>query len=107
MYIKNLTPHDVTIYLGKGRSVTFPAFGKDKTSRLNEQATLIDNIDGIDVYEVVYGEPDWLPEPERGVIYIVSSMVKDACPNRTDLYCPYGLIRDEKGNIIGAKGLRR
>ena len=42
-----------------------------------------------------------------GVFYIVSQLVKNALPDRTDLLVPAEVVRDGNGNIIGCKSLGR
>jgi len=43
---------------------------------------------------------------EQAPRYIVSRVIVDALPDRSDLYSPYELIR-ENGSVIGAKSLSR
>jgi len=42
-----------------------------------------------------------LPEPEEGVIFIVTSYVREAVPKRKDLISPTKLVRDRNGAVIG------
>lgn len=59
----------------------------------------------ISLYNVTYGEVTGLPEPEDGVLYIVSMMVLEAC-RREDLIAPVDMVRDNTGRIIGCRGFR-
>ena len=43
---------------------------------------------------------------EQAPRYIVSRVIVDALPDRSDLYSPYELIR-ENGSVIGAKSLSK
>ena len=52
-----------------------------------------------------FGDVQDLPEVTENTIFVVSRMVKDRVPNRTDVLVPGALVRDENGNIIGANGL--
>ena len=53
-----------------------------------------------------YGEVTGLPDPQVGVIYIVSGMVATAA-SREDVMSPGRPVRDIAGNVIGCYGLRR
>jgi hypothetical protein len=53
-----------------------------------------------------YGEVTGLPDPQVGVVFIVSGMVASAAP-REDVMSPGELVRDAQGRIIGCYGLRR
>lgn len=46
-----------------------------------------------------------LPEPQEGVLYIVSLFTKSALPQRTDLLVPNEAVRDENNMIIGVQSL--
>lgn len=54
-----------------------------------------------------FGKVEGLPDPQPGVLFIVSRLVLQACPERTDLVAPGDLVRDENGNVIGCNGLSR
>ena len=55
-----------------------------------------------------FGKVEGLPEPETGVVYIVSAMVLTAASDRTDLVAPAtnhkNTVRNEKGHIISVPG---
>lgn len=59
------------------------------------------------IYKTKYGEVTNLPEPKEGVIYIVSTLVRLASPERKDLYSPAKPVRNEAGQVIGCMGLNR
>jgi hypothetical protein len=48
-----------------------------------------------------------LPDPVPGYLYLVSRLVAEAYPERTDLAIPNELIRDAFGTIIGCRSLAR
>jgi len=60
-----------------------------------------------------YGEIEGLPDPQPGVVYIVSMVVRQAAQaqGRTDVVSPdtspQGAIRDEQGRIIAVRGFVR
>lgn len=62
---------------------------------------------GVPLSRPRYGEVTGLPEPEPGVLLIVSMLVQQACPGRDDLVIPSGVIRDDAGVIIGCRSLGR
>ena len=96
---KNYTPH--AIKLNDGR-----VFESEGIARVNAHFTrLHDNI-----YEQEYGDIVGLPEPEKGVTYIVSAIVLTAAKGkcRCDVVAPAtghpDCIMDEKGFIISVPG---
>ena len=64
---------------------------------------------GLKFISTEFGDPINLPlESKTNVgdyrkLYIVSSILKSACPDRNDLIVPADLVRDESGNVIGCK----
>ena len=102
--IINLTPHDVNIVDSDGNIIkTFEKSGD--VARCVEEASLIGSINGIDYFDVQFGEIEELPPEEKGTFYIVSAIVKRTGDDigRTDLLVPYNTYRDENGNIIGCR----
>ena len=99
MEFKNYTPH--TIVLNDGR-----AFESCGVARVANSFTEFD-ADG--VCSVVYGEVSGLPEPQEGVLLIVSAMVL-AASKRTDLVAPATGHQDcirENGFIKSVPGFVR
>lgn len=98
--IINTTPHNVNI-CNNGKVVnTF--LKSNNPIRLNSVSNKIGDINGIPVNSVTFGSVD-LPSFQEGTYYIVSSLVKNAFPDRSDLIVPHDLVRDGDGNIIGCK----
>lgn len=98
----NLTPHGVRLNDG----TVFPPSGE--VARVS--ATYSDfSPDGI--AEVRFGEPVGLPAPQEGVLFIVSGLLKQACPYRQDLVSPAtghpACRRDEQGRIVSVPGFVR
>ena len=60
----------------------------------------------IPLYEIKTGELIDLPESKENTLFIGINFVKESSPKRKDLLVPTKIIRDDMGNIIGAKGLR-
>lgn len=96
--VVNLTPHKVSFHLD-GKVVDF--FPSGQVARVEEKTTYVSGVFQLKRSEK--GVVDNLPRPCNGRVYVVSRMVLDACPDRTDLMCPADLVRDEAGNIVGCK----
>jgi len=96
--IINLTPHFVKI-----GGVGFVPAGI--VPRVQQDDTIIGEHDGIELRQAKYGAVENLPEPKPGTIYIVSNIVRQAMPDRQDLFSPGGLVRDKQGRVSGASYL--
>ena len=109
----NCTPHPINI-----NNKTIKSFAN---IRLSENKTLIDNINGVEIYSVNMGE---LMDGEYKLYgnyslttmlkyynfnIIVSAMVapvlKEKYPN-IRVFSPLDLVRDEQGRVVGCKSLR-
>lgn len=95
----NLTPHPITIVNGP----TVPPSGQ--LARCSSASVPAGEHGGVALSRVTFGAVEGLPDPEPGVLYIVSALVRSAVPNRSDVASPGDLIRDEKGTVVGCKGL--
>ncbi len=104
MKFLNLTPHQIAIVEGESSTV-YPVDGP--APRLAVEREALGQIDGVSVVRSTMGEPTGLPEPQDGVIVIVSALVAEhpSVATRTDLAYPGEAIRDADGKIVGAKGL--
>jgi hypothetical protein len=99
---ENLTPHVVNIFDENGEKVSVQPSGLARVSS-NQTVRLVAN--GIKIVTESYGEVQGLPDAKFGTFYIVSAMVRLACPDRKDLLSPGSLVRDSEGNIIGCGAL--
>lgn len=102
--LKNYTPHHLR-FLHDGHVTNLPSLG---TARCQERATKTGSWDSaghIPRMRVSYGEVSGLPEPQNGVVYLVSQLVVQALPGRSDLAYPYELHRDSAGTITGFSAL--
>ena len=104
--LENLTPHAINIVV-EGKEIKIAPNGK--VARCSEHIEKIDELeydDGfrIPVVEKMLGEVEDLPEPDDGKIFIVSLAVAQAA-NRKDVLAIGEIIRDGKGQVIGAKSL--
>lgn len=96
--IVNLTPHEITV-----DDVSFPPAATP--ARCEEITSSAGYFDSLPLVTKRYGQVVNLPDPYPNTMYIVSMMVRQACPGRPDLASPGDLIRDENGRILGAKNL--
>ena len=98
MNIINLTPHNV-VYIGDdGTSKVFKASGD--IARVEQFLFAIPGSE----YNLKTTVPSCvvgLPEKDVNTIYIVSAMVREAEPERDDLWSPTEYVRDNDGNIVG------
>ena len=103
MKIINLCPHAVNIIDG-------PTFESDGCARVTTDDVKIRPINGISVHVTTYRDVIGLPEPQDGVVYIVSTIVRAALPHRLDLISPDSgptARRDLAGRIIAVRGFMR
>jgi len=110
MKIINLTPHAVVVRMEDGDRVFEPS---GTVARVAVTSTPVGEVDGIPVVAQTYGEIEDLPDPQPGVVYIVSMVVRQAAKEagRTDVVSPdtspAGAIRDEQGRIVAVRGFVR
>ena len=102
----NNTPHEVAVLVGDAMIRIAPS---GNVVRLNTHCIPCGDVMGIPVVRCKEGEPKGLPEPEDGVVFIVSSVVAKMV-KRADVVSPdtsdNGAIRDGNGYIIGVKQLQ-
>lgn len=103
--IVNLTPHDINVVLADGSVRTFPKSGAE--ARAVPQRTAGRDVDGIPTVTVTLGDVTGLPDPIEDTVYLVSMVIVDKCPTRTDIFAPGELVRDPSGRVIGCRGLAR
>lgn len=100
-----MTPHPITIVDDSNVVIkTIPASG----NLIRLSTSTVDAgfaVDDIKVTKTVFDSPEGLPDYSLGTFYVVSQLVKNALPNRSDLLVPAEVVRDNNGNIIGCKSL--
>ena len=108
MILKNFTPHNVVIVINESTKIVIPSDGITRVTETKTPSTSID-VDGVTIETFVsaFGEVENLPPKEEGVMVIVSALVASAAKGRDDLLVPGELVRDDGGNIVGCKSLRR
>ena len=106
--IKNITPHAISIYAADGTThlLDIPPSGEvARVSVTRKETGVVPILTGIPVFVGTYGDVSGLPDPQDGVIYLVSAMVRSAVPTRRDVLSPGELIRDATGQPLGCRGL--
>jgi len=101
--IVNLTPHPITFMLKDKMDITIPPSGT--VARLTARTRLIEYIQNIPVTKTEFIDIEGLPEKTKDTIYIVSSLVAQACRDRDDIYIPNESVRNDLGQIIGCRSL--
>ena len=99
----NLTNHEINIITPEGLKTIEPS---GQIARVNYEIVEIDEVMGIPVVEIMYKKVMGLPEPKKGVYYIVSSVVKNAIGlSRKDVITLYGIKR-RNGTPFACSGFR-
>lgn len=103
--IKNLTPHPITL-VGENGTLTIQPSGQVARLAVTREMLAPIVIDGVvlPVSRPTFGEIVGLPEPEAGVLFVVSALVAEQA-KRQDVVSVGELLRDEAGRVIGASGL--
>ncbi len=98
----NCTPHDIVLISGE-KTYTIPSAWVARVSEKFVDVVESERSDDlvVAIMSRQFGEVTGLPEPKEGTKYIVSVMVKSACPERKDLVQPAGFVRDGNGHILG------
>lgn len=100
----NLTPHAIVVDV-EGETISFPPSGI--VARVESSLEEIQAVDAYRLFSRKFGEVIDLPEPEEGIFYIVSALVKGAT-SRKDVVAPATdhkeAKRNEKGHIISVPG---
>lgn len=106
MPVHNYTPHEITIYTLSDGPLVLPSIGVARCSTVSEHAG---TFEGIALASTVYGPVEGLPEPDPGVVLVVSGLVLDhpSTAGRRDLAAPGELVRHPAtGQPTGCRGLR-
>lgn len=108
MKIVNLAAHDVHLVDADGAVIrTFEQSGV--TARAAVTTEQLGAVDGVPLARTRYGAPTDLPEPEEGVLLIVSILTIQAAAAvgrvTSDLFAPADLVRDSRDRVIGCRAL--
>lgn len=94
----NLTPHAIHL-----PGITLPPAAAP--ARCSEVTAPVGEFAGVPLVRKTYGVVIGLPDPQPDTLYVVSLMVRAACPERSDLASPGDLLRDSEGKVTGAANL--
>lgn len=104
----NLTPHEVHVH-GIDGTLRLPVTPSVTRLPVERDPVGVVEVGGVRIpltVSILNGTPQ-LPEPEPGVLLVVSRAVAEALPERSDLVFPDQLIRDENGVVTGCRALGR
>src|SRR5690606_40778208 len=116
--IVNLTPHPIHLYAPDTPDVVGPehkplytippcgAYARITTTRTPSGTITVGGWLEVPLVETTYGKIVDLPDPEPGVLYLVSL----ACATnagRDDLIVVDRLVRNSEGTVVGARGFGR
>jgi hypothetical protein len=104
MKLINTTPHDINYVHVDGTVQTFPK--SDAPARCTETTVLEDSNflgQGLRLVRKKFGMVENLPAPTPDTFYIVSAIVKAACPDRTDIVLVSDTVRNGEGQIVGCQ----
>jgi len=99
----NLTPHVIRVVNADGSIKEIASSGA--VVRITVRNIPAGQIGGIDIFTQETGHVIGLPEATEGETFIVSLAVRQAVPGRSDVFSPGELVRDDKGQPIGCRGL--
>ena len=109
----NKTPHVLNLVTEDGARISLePVLPTPRVSSSSVKTASYTIADGEGTEHVItreaptFGEIVDLPEPEEGVIYVVSMLVAARAKGRTDLVSPGRQLRNEAGQVIGCAGLQ-
>jgi hypothetical protein len=108
MKLVNLTPHTIKVVVSDGYMDVLEIPPSGKVARVSAKQYFYDYVEvykpdpfgegpeefreviplRIPVSKTVYGEVEGVPEPKEGMVYIVSSLVKQQLPDRDDVVAP-------------------
>lgn len=101
MNIQNYTPHPIKV-VNPDKTIT--EFASQGIARCAVKSEKVAEFGGIPCFATKYGEIENLPAQKPQTALIVSALVRTQLPDRLDLLSPSGLVRDDKGNVIGCQG---
>lgn len=102
MELRNYTPHPLALHGPEG-ILNLPVAGPAPRLAVSRQD--LGTLAGLPLVRSSMGKVEGLPEPVAGVVLVVSALVAEAAPERTDLVYPGEAIRDGAGRVVGARGL--
>jgi hypothetical protein len=100
--ILNLCPHPVTLV---GAETTTELVPTDPPARVRFETHTIALASGVPLVLQSPGEALCLPEPRKGILLVVSALLRSCLPGRPDLVSPARLVRGSDGDVEGCRAL--
>lgn len=125
----NMTPHDINIlddsnvsfdkvsrsYKVNGDPIIRETYNPSGTVlRCSQEEIEAGDLNGITLYKVKFGRVEHTTKDgsviafdmpvTKAVYYIVSSIIKNALSDRSDLLVPTHMVRNDKGQLVGCLG---
>lgn len=98
--IINLTMHDIT-YISGEEKIVFPG-NRDACVRISQEYIPVENSFGLNLEKKSGNKTvTGLPEQEENTFYIVSGLIRNELPGRTDLLAPSQNIKNQIKNDAG------
>lgn len=98
--IINLTMHDIT-YISGEEKIVFPG-NKDAVVRIEQDYVPVGNPFGLKLEKKTANKKvSGLPNQKEGVFYIVSGLIRNELPGRTDLLAPSQNVKNQIKNDAG------
>ncbi len=108
MKLVNLTPHEINLVNGGDVVTIKPSGVVARVSVTRQQIGTIESCDIVfPINKNVFGDVTDLPDAQTDTLFIVSAIVANACPNRDDLVIVDDAVRNDSGQIVGAKALAK
>lgn len=108
--LMNLTPHPITV-LDQDDHVLITVAPEPTSARCQEHLQpegflLVDDQLRVPLARTSYGEVTGLPHEDARTVLIVSAVVAEALPQRTDLVVPVGQVVVDR-QVLGCRALQR
>lgn len=81
----NLTPHEIVLRTDQGDIKIAP---NAPAARVQTEQKVVGMINGIPLVKTIFGDVENVPDPQKDVIFIVSSLVASRLPERPDVVAP-------------------
>ena len=111
MKLVNLTPHTINLVneaIDDGTVTIAPSGTIARVAVTRQQIGTVEVADVVfPINKNVFGDVTDLPDAQTDTLFIVSAIVANACPNRDDLVIVDDAVRNDSGQIVGAKALAK
>lgn len=105
---ENLTKHHINVIRSDGGVDSIPPSGRE--ARVYSEQDRMSTVNGYDVVQTRWGTVVGVPDPKEGTVYITSSLVAMALPERNDIVTPNthprAVVRDNEGNVQAVKSFQ-